>query len=195
MYTGSNRIKFIDGRAFNELQALELVNLNANLCIADDFAGKWRIKSLSETIEKTCESDIRSKQIKCEHIGLTDGSDGENACTMREKTIISDIDFTVTDKKDRDVTVIDFSSNKKVEFLPVQLSQNFPHLKFYKASSCSIREIMKSNFAGLRRLGGLELPENQIYAISSNTFEGLHELMQINLSECLREKLHFVFTT
>lgn len=163
------------------------------MCIADNFSGKWRIKSLSETIEKTCERDIRLKKIKCEHIGLTDGSDGENACMMREKTIINDIDFTVTDKMDRDVTVIDFSSNKKVEFLPVQLSQIFPHLKLYKASSCSIREITKSNFVGLRRLGGLELPENQIYAIRSDTFEGLHELLQINLSESLEISLNSFF--
>jgi Leucine-rich repeat (LRR) protein len=81
------------------------------------------------------------------------------------------------------VTGLDFHENKKILYLPVGLQQVFPSLYVLDAISCSVVELSKANFQGLKQLSYLWLRDNQIEFIESGTFRDLDSLVDLDLSE------------
>lgn len=103
-------------------------------------------------------------------------------CFMYYSTAI-DSPGIVISTRDSDVGGLDFAVNKKVRFLPERVAESFPNLVGYTAWSCSLTEIYKTNFKNLINLRKLDLGENQIEKISSNTFEDLRSLEKLDLSK------------
>lgn len=81
------------------------------------------------------------------------------------------------------VTGLDLEQNKKIEFLPVGLHLVFPQLYVLDGSKCSIKEVTKVNFHGLKDLSHLWLRDNKIKLIESETFRGLDSLIHLDLSK------------
>lgn len=76
-----------------------------------------------------------------------------------------------------------FRGNRKIEFLPNNVNENFPNLLGYRADACLIREISYPNFRGLNMLRRLDLDVNRIEKIASDTFSDLTSLQIVYLSE------------
>lgn len=98
---------------------------------------------------------------------------------MTISTRIATNDTTIVE--DAEIGALVFSNNENILLLPVQLAISFPELEFYFASKCSIKTIAKINFKGLRAVTLLDLKDNQIEMISSDTFEDLTSLQEIQL--------------
>lgn len=169
------------GWAFDNLPALQEVNLESNLCIDQEFKKEEEIREISKTVNATCGVDKTETQISCEYTHQTPES--LIFCFMGGFTAIKDIGYTISDPFDDMVGTINFNNNRKIEFLPILLHSKFPNLQDIFADNCAIREISKENFEKLHHLETISLPRNQIYVVLSDTFEGLASLSSIDLSE------------
>lgn len=119
-------------------------------------------------------SEVEALTVSCERIGTTKFETvGElKTCWMNTKVPIKVPDVTIL-TKDESVTGIFFTSNKNIEFLPIQIPGNLQNLVGYSAHRCSIKKVSKPCFAGLKNLKLLYLHKNQIEMIPSDTFEDL----------------------
>lgn len=89
------------------------------------------------------------------------------------------------------VTVLHFDFNEKVLYLPVGLLAVFPSLFYMDAGGCSLEELSKENFQGLKSLSYLWLRHNKIKVIESETFRDLDSLLSLDLS---KNFFHFSFS-
>lgn len=126
--------------------------------------------------------------ITCEYITtitwITNNQDhlyDKPTCFMRDETKIDSHDFTITSEQGRSVFGLDFESNKKISFLPVNVHKDFPNLVGINASDCSIKSISKDNFRDLRELKFLYLFDNEIETVSPDAFEDLISLEELDL--------------
>lgn len=71
--------------------------------------------------------------------------------------------------------------NKHLFFLPENISTTYPNLNALSAELCSIKEISKLNFHGLKELKSLWITGNPLQRIASNTFEDLESLERLYL--------------
>lgn len=74
------------------------------------------------------------------------------------------------------------NNNKNLEFLPVDVSENFPNLLAYSASRCCLKGLVYSNFKGLTSLQHLDLQHNKIESVESKNFLDLRSLRFLKLS-------------
>lgn len=107
----------------------------------------------------------------------------KKTCQISTSAVIDSDNFTISSDYDDDVDGIDYSSNKKINYLPVNPATIFPNLAIISASGCSIKSLSRQNFEGLRKLRALYLESNKIERVNSDTFKNLDELEQIFLSE------------
>lgn len=173
------------GSVFEDLPALENVRLFSNDCINEAFY-KGKVRELPRAVNVSCGNDRNKAQIACETVNfsfLSFTTKRAVACSMMKYTAIKDIGFTILDPYNETVEHIYMQGNKNIEFLPTLVHLTFPKLEEYGADECAIREISKSNFEKLNLLWKIELAGNQIYAVLSDTFEGLSDLRSINLSK------------
>lgn len=167
----------MEGSVFEQLPALKEVDLTGTECIDQTFKGVNEIRGIAKTVNASCGFDKSRTQIACERIQSSD------VCNMKTYTTIRDITYTVSNPYDGQVTKLDLSDNRNIEFLPISPLESFPNIVRYDAARCSIKEILKRNFAGLVILLYVHLQENQIRAISSDTFEELTKLQTVDLSK------------
>lgn len=122
---------------------------------------------------------LEAVEINCEKIDLsvTFGT----CCYLNKVTVISAENATFGTAENVVVDTINLADNRRVEFLPVEVSKKFPNLKAYHASDAAIRKISALNFAGLSSLKWLDLSRNEIEFIPDDCFEGLKKLQNINL--------------
>lgn len=115
---------------------------------------------------------------------------------MDQTTKISDPTVKLS-HKDSSITGLLFNKNKNIFYLPVFVNEKLPNLFSYSAQACSLTEITKLNFNGLKKLKALWLPNNQIKKITSDTFEDLSSLELLYLRKFLLQdcaiKLNFFF--
>lgn len=122
-----------------------------------------------------------AKYVPCESVAV--GTRGWFTCSMQDATVIGGLDFKISSARDERVQEILFNRNRKISFLPLDTSKNFPNLTGYSARNCSIRNVRKENFHNLNALKGIYLDNNQIETIFSETFEGLISLQEIFLGK------------
>lgn len=183
------------GSVFENLPALAKVFLSENDCIDKDFRSELysefvkdiseNIRDLPRTVNETCGIDRTDTQIECEKIFKHSYHEYlyEKTCEMKTYTVIKDIDYVLSDPFSNTIWKMDLSDNQNIEFLPISPSDKFPNLQQYLASRCVIREIFKINFENLRQISLIDLQGNQIFAVLSNTFEGLENLQTLDLSK------------
>lgn len=92
---------------------------------------------------------------------------------------------------DDSVQFLSLLFNKKIFFLPVNVSQSFPNLLIYHAGHCSIETIKKINFEAMSTLRWLFLDGNQLERIDSDTFDDLTDLIRLEMSE---QVAHFLMS-
>lgn len=122
---------------------------------------------------------LEAVEISCEEIDLspTFGT----CCYLNEVTVISAENVTFATAENLEVDTILLKKNKRIKFLPVEVSKKFPNLEAIHAGFASIRKISGVNFAGLSSLKWLDLSFNLIEFIPDDCFEGLKKLQNINL--------------
>jgi Leucine rich repeat len=101
-------------------------------------------------------------------------------CHMRETTAIDQINVNIA-MRDDEMGGLYFKNNKKISFLPVRVDEAFPNLALYNALGCSVKELSRVNFVGLKKLKILHLDSNQIEKINCGTFEDLVSLDILHL--------------
>lgn len=123
--------------------------------------------------------------INCEEINIDTWNyvNEQVTCSMQNSTVISTPGYDITTSKDDKIGALYFSSNKNIFYLPDGAYENFTNVVVLAASSCSLAAVYKSNFHNLRELIRLDLDENQIEEIASNTFEDLNSLQFLWLSK------------
>lgn len=186
------RLIALNGQAFEHLPNLIATILVHNYCIDKILYGSDFRKFASQAITKSCGfKEIESQEVVCEK--YADYSHfftlPLDVCLMNGTTAIDDNNFVIGDLKDVEVEGIDFSKNKRIEYLPYKIHLQFPNLMFYEASSCSIKQVTKQNFEQLIRLKRIDLSFNKIQKLSGNTFNGLANLLRIFLCEF---KFHYL---
>lgn len=119
-------------------------------------------------------------------------------CEVKEKTIPVDTRFKVelrtvvtcvfnddseinepsklTNSLNESVTELRMVRNKKIEFLPQDISVPFPNLRIVDAFGCSVKEVTKQSFYGLTKVQKIVLDDNKIEKIVENSFDDLTEL-------------------
>lgn len=80
------------------------------------------------------------------------------------------------------VQVLHFNNNKGIKDLPVEVYMVFPKLKIFLAAFCSLKMLSKTHLMRLKKLQYINLSDNQIQRIHSDTFEDTANLIDLNLS-------------
>lgn len=140
-----------------------------------------------------CSEIVRAKEVPCEHLIGTSWSRGCSSkvdwpdlgggltCHVAKNTTIDTADVTI--KKYYKMKAIFFNSNKKILFLPIGVGEEYPYFRAYFAFSCSIKKISQANFKEMRKLAYLNLADNQIEKIHSDTFRDLENLEKLWLGK------------
>jgi Leucine-rich repeat (LRR) protein len=135
---------------------------------------------------------FEAKEVFCKEIEktiLNFDIDVIEICNVAETTVIDELNMTVvTIIDDPNMTVptvirLNFQPNEKINYLLVKVADSFPNLEMYNALGCSVKEISKENFAGLKKLKFLNLNFNKIERINSETFEDLVTLEELHLGK------------
>lgn len=174
----------MNGQAFANLPKLVGITFQNNYCIDDSYGGLEKTsarKNAVESISKKCGfKELDFVEVACERF---EGFGDFDLCIMDEKTAINATNFIIADLKDEEVGCVQFTGNKRIEYLPYKIFMQYPNLVEYRAGECSIKEISKENFEKLDRMYWLKLHDNQIEKISGDTFKGLESLECIDLCE------------
>lgn len=127
-----------------------------------------------------------SSSVECEKVETYEYNSYEigspRTCFMEENTIIDAVGVTIS-SRDRTVEGLSLADNKKIKFLPEKIADKFPNLILYRARSCSIENISKTNFRSLGKLINLVLFANKIEKIPRDTFEDLTSLKYLHLGK------------
>lgn len=202
--SGGNKIKFINSRLFQGLLKLNYLSLYENECTNSNWTkavGGEKLQSFLHNITESCsfqeaietpkkfeiiipESD--QKPLTCECCKQTH----KHWCVMKDATTITRDDTAIATLQDLEIVVLYFGFNHEIYFLPVSVNETFPNLKNLEARYCSLRFISKKNFEGLFKLEYLDLEENFIEKIESDTFDGLDNLKYVNLGRLMISEDH-----
>lgn len=129
--------------------------------------------------------EANALQVSCESVGHSYWGETigyMKTCNLRRSTSIDSEGIKIS-PDDESMQGLEFDFNKKIKFLPVEVSETFSNLLAYSAYDCSLTSIKKANFAGLNKLKSLQLNGNQISSINSETFEDLIALELLYLGE------------
>jgi Leucine-rich repeat (LRR) protein len=134
-----------------------------------------------------------SVAIECEYIEDISWDEWTRMGNLRCCFMQNDIEISSRNSKisnvDETVTALDFSHNKKISILPVEINDSFENLKALAALECAIGEISEDNFRGLNKLKFLDLTENLIETIPNKTFDDLESLEFLALGD---NKIHLM---
>jgi hypothetical protein len=115
--------------------------------------------------------EAKAKEIACEAISLGNyGGIVLSTCKLERTTSIDSTGVSISDPKES-ILGLYFFDNKKIHYLPENLQEHFSNLSGIQASKCAIKQISNVNFKGLTKLTFVELGDNKIEKIASNTFE------------------------
>lgn len=84
-------------------------------------------------------------------------------------------------RKNENVLRMLIYNNKFIKFLPVEIVQEFPNVKYFHAIRCTITEISSNIFTNLKELTVINMQNNEIYSIDPHSFDGLHKLELLHL--------------
>lgn len=125
-----------------------------------------------------------AQNVVCEKIEINHWphAGSTKTCTLKEVTI-DQLDARINSSIDEAMVGLDFHSNKKVFYLPIDVHEIFPGLQVYSASHCSIKKITRRNFMQLKKMKVIWLTGNQIERISSDAFDDLTAMVELQMSE------------
>lgn len=128
-------------------------------------------------IASTFDSLTAARSVKCEQF-----RDFAKLCLMNNFTVLDTNDITVTSTRN-EIEEMVFTGNRNVKFLPILVYQTWPNMREITAYGCSIQNISRSNFDKLNQMRRLQLENNQIEIIKSDTFRDLVRLESLNLGK------------
>lgn len=194
----------MNGKLFEKLHKLQVVNLADNECIrgrfkCDSVFGFFGIAKNTPCNQEIIQSqtascsfsefipsgnDVSCSFKKCTLEEVTE----ELCCTFDNSTSIGADDFTISNVRNDVIEELRFDNNPKIKFLPIGVFLKFDKLQSFHADHCAISNISKANFQYLEKLRNLDLAYNNIETIKRDTFEGLSRLTSIKLSRKPIEK-------
>lgn len=89
----------------------------------------------------------------------------------------------LTNPVNESVTELLMVRNKKIEFLPQDISVPFPKLRIVDAYGCAVKEVTKQNFHGLTMVNKIVLDDNEINKIEQNSFDDLTDLNSLYMDD------------
>lgn len=130
-------------------------------------------------------SQAQTKQVRCEDVSdLSLAFIGvHRSCIMTDTTVIDARDYNILSSKDDDMGALNFWSNKKISYLPIDAYKSFPNLVMMDVGHCTLKEISKPNFRNLGKLRELLMCCNQIERVDGDTFEDSPLLEYIGLGK------------
>lgn len=137
------------------------------------------------------EVKVYCEKIAGYHVEVPEGT--QKTCFMSNTTVINSPAVVLGSEKDETIKWISFSTNKKIEYLPVSVSVKYTNLTCYMAYRCSIKAISRENFRDMSHLSLLYLYSNQIEEIKSETFLDLKKLSVLLLGKWTRESQNSQF--
>lgn len=192
-YAGENQITTINGYAFVNLPQLVLVDLRSNICIDKIFETESSLNTFRRRINRNCAADEAAiKKLTCsESLVCVEGVDElfvsnderiPTCCKLDFGVQVDSPDYTfVNDTNYASLETLHIIHQRNMDFLPVEVHERFPRLRFYWVLDTPIQKIFKKNFEKLFQLEQLQLKSNQIEMIKSDTFEDLKSLKEIHI--------------
>lgn len=138
--------------------------------------------ALSLPILSLATSGLSDAGVDCEGYGKCQSGD-RDCCLMNRMTSIHSENLRISAKRRDFIKGLNLFRNQRIQFLPVYINLKFPKIIRLEATGCSINKISKDNFQGLFQLYELNLDENFIEKIRSDTFEDLTSLKYIHLGK------------
>lgn len=163
---------------FKTKEIQELWSILIYFCIFSKFALYFLV------FVYTVEADI----ISCRSLSITNWNEvGEQkTCDLSISTTIVVDNMSFEGEADTTIGALDLRTNGPITFLPIDIDKKFPALVLYESCCGSIKTIAKKNFKSLISLRWLNLGDNQIDRIPSDTFEDMKALEWIELrKKCL----------
>lgn len=120
----------------------------------------------------------QTKLLKCKIKTL---QNREKICNLQEQKINDEGFAIVPSKFGEEVKIFEVFWNREVEFLPEQIAKTFPNLIRYHVILCAIKRVDEKHFHGLLRLESLELKQNEVETIASDSFKDLKKLKHLDL--------------
>lgn len=147
--------------------------------------------ALSLPIFSLAISELSDTGVDCEGYGRCRSGD-RDCCLMDRMTSIASDNLRISAKRREFIKGIKFFRNQRIQYLPVFINSKFPKIIRLEATGCSIKKISKDNFQGLFQLYELNLDENFLEEIRSDTFEDLKSVKYIHLGKFPRVSKKFV---
>jgi len=104
-------------------------------------------------------------------------------CEFNNATEITEPTTILVNPVNENVTELLLGRNKKIEFLPQDISAAFPNLRLIDAFDCSIKSINNLNFKGLNKMIKLNLERNNLETIQENSFDDMVNLRYLYMDE------------
>lgn len=137
----------------------------------------------------TTEAWTGMSRINCEKIDRSLTS--KNCCYLNATTKITSSKVAFTGPVNSNVDAILFDNNAEVQFLPENIYKKFPNLERISGESAAVKTISALNFEKLLYLKFLNLQGNRIEYIPNDCFEGLLNLIEINLCKLMPDSKNF----
>lgn len=127
----------------------------------------------------------QATSVTCEEINVLSLNfiGDHKTCIMTKTTVVDSRDTTISATKDDTLKALNFWSNTKISYLPVEIHKSFPNLIMMDAGHCSLKEITKANFEKLGKLQELLMCCNQIERIDGDTFKDSPLLEYLGLGD------------
>jgi hypothetical protein len=110
--------------------------------------------------------------VECESFNMHSWSDiglKYKACSMKHRTVIETRGYIIDSPFNAsNIKAFSAYNNKKIHFLPSNISDSFPEIIVFNVADCSIRGIFKENFRNLTFMEYLWLAHNKISVIPSD---------------------------
>lgn len=202
LHVAENRITLINSEAFLKTNLTE-VYLALNTCVYKKWKDPMSIVNMQKTVNLNCNYIsvepplLHLELVSCESLTNVDWgrlylgpSEPKKTCSMEKITSIASLGILIKTNNES-ALALKFDRNMNIFYLPEKIHRNFPNLRIYSARKCSVKQISKQNFEGLRQLRVLMLGSNFIEKVALNTFQDLWNLEKLFLGKKFTSKIQF----
>lgn len=111
-------------------------------------------------------------------------------CLVNEATISNPNSIVRTDSEDSAKTTGLALFGNSIQFLPVDIAEEFPILRIYATTNGSFDKVEKRHFENLKNLAFLTLRSEKLKEIPKDVFEGVSNLISLDISYTSIEYFH-----
>jgi Leucine-rich repeat (LRR) protein len=171
-----NAIETVNPKIFKGLTKLKQLKIGSENCINDE---NFETNDVLSIISQNCGSFV-SKDVSCEIVLINN----TKACVIEDDEKIVDentiLQVNINPSEKNDVIYFIIENNANVKYLPNNLPQIFPNLKYMIVRNTGLVKLLP--FKGLRFLEIVDLSNNHISEINPDSFSDSWMIEEINLN-------------